>query len=92
MARTKENHRAKMLIKRFKTVQIAGISMHSQATVTRGRNGPKTVGMPERFAKQALGHSSKAFARAYSNKAKVIVPSLETYEANIVPLRVAVNQ
>jgi len=35
--------------------------------------------MPERFAQQALGHSSKAFARAYSNQAKVIVPSLEDY-------------
>jgi hypothetical protein len=39
--------------------------------------------MPERFAQQALGHSSKAFARAYSKKAKIIVPSLEYYEAKI---------
>ena len=37
--------------------------------------------MPERFAQQALGHSSKAFVRAYSKKARVIVPSLEEYEA-----------
>jgi len=29
--------------------------------------------MPERFAQQALGHGSKAFARTYSRKAKVIV-------------------
>jgi hypothetical protein len=48
--------------------------------------------MPERFAQQALGHSSKAFARAYSKNAKVVVPSLEDYEAKIVPLPVAVNQ
>jgi hypothetical protein len=52
----------------------------------------KTVGMPERFAQQALGHTSKAFVRAYSTKARVIVPSLEDYEAKIVPLPVAVNQ
>jgi uncharacterized protein (DUF1697 family) len=48
--------------------------------------------MPERFAQQAFGHSSKAFARAYSRKAKVIVPSLEDYERKIVALPVAVNQ
>lgn len=62
------NHRAKMFIKRL-----------------------KTVGMPERFAQQALGHSLKAFARAYSKKAKVIVPSLEDHERKIVPMPVAVN-
>jgi hypothetical protein len=48
--------------------------------------------MPERYAQQALGHTSKAFARAYSKNAKVIVPSLEEYERKIVPLPIAVNQ
>jgi hypothetical protein len=48
--------------------------------------------MPERFAQQALGHSSKPFARAYSSKAKVIVPSLEDYETKVVPMPMAVNQ
>jgi hypothetical protein len=52
--------------------------------------GTKVAGMPERFAQQALGHSSKAFARAYSKNAKVIVPSLEEYEAKIVPLPAAI--
>ena len=78
MARIKENHRAKMFIKRLKTVGITGISLHSYRYAWAER--AKTVGMPERFAQQALGHSSKAFARAYSKKAKVIVPSLEDYE------------
>jgi hypothetical protein len=45
--------------------------------------------MPERFAQQALGHSSKAFVRAYSRKARVIVPSLEDYEAKILPMPAA---
>ena len=90
MARIKENHRAKMFIKRLKTVGITGISMHSYRYAWAER--AKTVGMPERFAQQALGHSSKAFARAYSKKAKVIVPSLEEYERKIVPMPVAVNQ
>jgi hypothetical protein len=48
--------------------------------------------MPERFAQQALGHTSKAFARAYSKKAKIVVPSLEEYERKIVPMKTAVNQ
>ena len=90
MARIKENHRAKMFIKRLKTVGITGISMHSYRYAWAER--AKTVGMPERFAQQALGHSSKAFARAYSKKAKVIVPSLEAYESKIIPLPMAVNQ
>ena len=51
-----------------------------------GKERAKTVGMPERFAQQALGHSSKAIARAYSKKAQVIVPSLEDYERKIVPM------
>ncbi len=84
MARIKENHRAKMFIKRLKTLGITGISMHSYRYSWAER--AKTVGMPERFAQQALGHSSKAFARAYSKKAKVIIPSLEEYERKIVPL------
>jgi integrase len=90
MARIKENQRAKMFIKRLKTVGITGISMHSYRYAWAER--AKTVGMPERFAQQALGHSSKAFVRAYSKKARVVVPSLEDYEAKVVPLPMAVNQ
>lgn len=61
MARIKENHRAKMFIKRLRTVGIIGISLHSYRYAWEER--AKTVGMPERFAQQALGHSSKAFVR-----------------------------
>ncbi len=92
LARIKENHRAKMFIKRLKTVALkgSGISLHSYRYAWAER--AKVVGMPERYAQQALGHNSKAFARAYSKKAKVIVPSLEEYESKIVPLPMAVNQ
>jgi integrase len=83
MARIQENHRAKMFIKRLRTVGITGISLRSYRYAWEER--AKTVGMPERFAQQALGHSSKAIARAYSKKAQVIVPSgLFVYAA--VPL------
>jgi integrase len=84
VARTKENHRAKVFIRRLKTVGITGVSLHSYRYAWAER--AKTVGMPERFAQQALGHSSKAIARAYSKKATVIVPSLEEYERKIVSL------
>jgi integrase len=90
MARIKENHRAKMFIKRLKTVEITGISLHSYRYAWAER--AKTVGMPERFAQQALGHSSKAFVRAYSKKARVVVPSLEDYEAKVVTMPMVVNQ
>ncbi len=66
MARIKENHRAKMFIKRLKTVGITGISLHSYRYAWAER--AKTVGMPERFAQQALGHSSKAFCAGLFQK------------------------
>ena len=83
-----EKHRAKHFIKRLNTLGIAGVSLHSYRYAWAER--AKVAGMPERFAQQALGHSSKAFARAYSKNAKVIVPSLEEYEAKIVPLPAAI--
>jgi integrase len=87
MARIKENHRAKMFIKRLKTVGITGISMHGYRYAWAER--AKVAGMPERFAQQALGHSSKAFVRAYSKKARVVVPSLADYEQKILPMPAA---
>ena len=85
-----EKHRAKHFIKRLVTLGIGGVSLHSYRYAWAER--AKVAGMPERFAQQALGHSSKAFARAYSKNAKVIGPSLEEYEAKIVPMPMAVNQ
>ena len=46
----------------------------------------KTVGYPERYAQEALGHKSKAVHRAYAKKARVELPSLESYEKTIVRL------
>ena len=79
-----------MFIKRLKTVAITGISLHSYRYALAER--AKTVGMPERFAQQALGHSSKALVRAYSKKARVVVPSLKDYERKILPMPLSVNQ
>ena len=40
----------------------------------------KTVGYPERFAQEALGHNSKAVHRAYAKQALMKIPSLVDYE------------
>jgi len=78
LSRLHERHRAKHFIKRLATVGVKGVSLHCYRYAWAER--AKVVGMPERYAQQALGHSSKAFARAYSKNAKVVVPSLEDYE------------
>lgn len=58
---------------------IKGVTLHSYRYSWAER--AKTVGMPERFAQEALGHNSKAVHRAYARKALVQVPSLEEFEA-----------
>jgi integrase len=80
----KESDRAKAFIRRCKHVGVSGVSLHSyrHAWAERARQ----VGYPERFAQQALGHGSKAVARAYAKKAQVRLPSLEEYERKIIPL------
>jgi len=46
----------------------------------KGAERAKTVGYPERFAQEALGHNSKAVHRAYAKRALMKIPSLEDYE------------
>ena len=88
LARIDHRHRAKMFSKRLKTVGVSGVSLHSYRYAWAER--AMEAGYPERFAMQALGHSSKAVHRAYAKKAQVKLPSLEEYERaqeqKIVPL------
>lgn len=90
-ARIHERHRAKLFIKRLASVGIKGVSLHSYRYSWAER--AKEAGYPERYAMQALGHTSKAVHRAYARKAEVTLPSLEEYEARmkqvIVPLAMA---
>jgi len=74
LARIHERHRAKLFIKRLATVGITGVSLHSYRYAWAER--AKEAGYPERFAMQALGHSSKAVHRAYAKRAVVTVPPL----------------
>ena len=57
---------------------IEGVSLHSYRYAWAER--AKSVGYPERFAQEALGHNSKAVHRAYARKAKVELPSLGEFE------------
>jgi integrase len=57
---------------------ISGVSMHSYRYAWAER--ARTVGYPERFAQEALGHNSKAVHRAYAKRALMKIPSLEDYE------------
>ena len=57
---------------------IQGVSLHSYRYAWAQR--ARTVGYPERFAQEALGHNSRAVHYAYARGARVVVPSLEDYE------------
>lgn len=57
---------------------IKGVSLHSYRYAWAER--AKQCGYPERFAQEALGHNNKAVHRAYARKAKMRLPSLESYE------------
>ncbi|HVU27570.1 MAG TPA: tyrosine-type recombinase/integrase [Verrucomicrobiae bacterium] len=84
LAAMDEKHRAARFQRACRRMKVMGISLHSYRYSWAER--AKTAGYPERFAQVSLGHGSKAWARAYSRKALVTLPSLEEYEQKIVPL------
>ena len=59
-------------------LNIHGVTLHSYRYSWAER--AKKAGYPERYAQMALGHNSKAWTRAYSKKAQVLLPPLEEYE------------
>lgn len=70
--------RATRFSKRCKKLGITGVSLHSYRYAWAER--ARTVGYPERYAMDALGHSSAAVSRFYAKGARVEVPPLEEYE------------
>ncbi|MGA9451829.1 MAG: tyrosine-type recombinase/integrase [Verrucomicrobiia bacterium] len=82
-AQLHEKHRAKLFNRRCQLLGIKGISLHSYRYAWAER--AKVAGYPERFAQQALGHSSMAVHRAYARNAQVQLPSLEEYEKRAKP-------
>ena len=71
--------RATEFMQRTRALDIKGVSLHSYRYAWAER--ARRCGYPERFAQEALGHSSKAVHRAYARKAQVVVPPLSAYES-----------
>ena len=82
-----EKHRASLFQRACRRVKVAGVSLHSYRYAWAER--ARKAGYPERFAQEALGHTSKAVHRAYAKKAKVELPPLEDFEKKIVPFTAA---
>lgn len=78
LARINQSRRGAIFARRLRAVGITGISLHSYRYAWAER--AKVAGYPERYAMQALGHSSKAVHRAYAKQAEVVLPPLEIYE------------
>jgi integrase len=78
LSRVRANDRAAEFRSRCRQLGINGVTLHSYRYAWAER--AKTVGYPERFAPEALGHNSKAVHRAYAKRALMKIPSLEDYE------------
>lgn len=78
LATVRASDRATEFKQRCRGLGIKGVTLHSYRYAWAER--AKTVGYPERFAQEALGHNSIAVHRAYAKRAKVKLPSLEEYE------------
>jgi len=65
---------------------IQGVTLHSYRYAWAER--AIIAGYPERFAKLALGHNSKAVHRAHAKRAQVTLPPLEDYERNMASAEV----
>ena len=78
LSSVRANDRATEFRSRCRQLGITGVTLHSYRYAWAER--AKTVGYPERFAQEALGHNSKAVHRAYAKRALMKIPSLEDYE------------
>jgi integrase len=78
LSRVRAGDRATEFGQRCRQLGITGVTLHSYRYAWAER--AKTVGYPERFAQEALGHNSKAVHRAYAKRALMKLPSLEDYE------------
>jgi integrase len=86
LAPMKEKFRGQEFKRRCVKLGIMDVTLHCYRYAWAER--AKQCGYPERFAQEALGHNSKAVHRAYARKAKVRLPSLESYEQQAVEGRI----
>jgi integrase len=88
LAGVREADRATEFRQRCAGLGIKGVTLHSYRYSWAER--AKAAGYPERYAQIALGHGSKAIARAYARHGDVELPSLEDYQPNrLQPAEVA---
>jgi len=66
LSRVRAGDRATEFASRCRQLGIVGVTLHSYRYAWAER--AKTVGYPERFAQEALGHNSNAVHRAYAKK------------------------
>lgn len=83
LSTVRESDRANEFRQRCAGLGITGITLHSYRYAWAER--AKAAGYPERFAQIALGHGSKAIARAFARHAEVNLPALENYENRLMP-------
>src|SRR5438552_15834337 len=76
--KTSANHRSAEFRRRCRVIGIAGVSLHSYRHTWAQR--AKACGYPQRFAQEALGHSSRAIHEAYAKGVRVVCPALDQYE------------
>lgn len=76
--RSGANARATEFRRRCRIAGVAGVSLHSYRHSWAQR--AKSCGYPQRFAQEALGHTSRAVHEAYAKGALVICPPLDEYE------------
>lgn len=82
------NARSTEFSRRCRIAGVSGVSLHCYRHSWAQR--AKSCGYPQRFAQDALGHSSRAVHEAYAKGAYVIVPPLDEYESlaerKVIPL------
>lgn len=77
--KAKPNARSTEFRRRCRIAGVSGVRLHSYRHSWAQR--ARACGFPQRFAQDALGHSSRAVHEAYAKGAFVIVPPLEEYES-----------
>jgi integrase len=79
--RTSANHRSAEFSRRCRIAGVIGVSLHSYRHAWAQR--AKACGYPQRFAQEALGHSSRAVHEAYARGVIVVCPALDEYEVTV---------
>jgi len=80
LAKSSAGARAAEFRRRCRVLKLKGISLHSFRYGFAERAAE--LGFPERYAQAALEHGSRSVHRAYAKRARIIVPSLESFEQN----------